>query len=217
MKLGKETLVLDLGCGEGVFSRVIPQVKRYTGIDIAKGLIEEAKEKNTKKECDFIVGDASGMISLDQQAYDYAVCILAIQNIENTVGLIRNVTHALKPGGSFFIVMNHPYFRIPKSTSWEIDEQREIQFRRVDKYLTPHAIPIDMTPGRNSDKKITTSFHFPLSYLAERLTKNGMVIGAIDEWISPKRSEGRYAFMENRARNEIPMFMCVEGRKLSIS
>jgi len=217
LKLDNQSTVLDIACGEGVFSRVIPKVKKYIGFDIANGLIAAAKDKNRLNNSEFFVQDASGAIALPQADFTHVVCVLALQNIENTVGVFKNASLLLKDGGTFAIVINHPYFRIPKSTSWGLDYERNIQYRRVDRYLSDHAVGIDMTPGSTDYKKMTTSFHRPLSYYVEKLSKSNFAVTGIEEWVSPKVSEGRYALMENRARNEIPLFMCIIARKLSVS
>jgi hypothetical protein len=41
----------------------------------------------------------------------------------------------------------------------------------------------------------------------------GFVIEEIEEWTSDKESEGRAGRMENRSRNEIPLFMAIGAIK----
>jgi SAM-dependent methyltransferase len=57
--LGKEVFegakVLDIGCGNGRLLSVLPQNIQYLGIDLCKGLIEEARRRYPERR--FIVGD----------------------------------------------------------------------------------------------------------------------------------------------------------------
>jgi hypothetical protein len=73
-------------------------------------------------------------------------------------------------------------------------------------------IPINMNPSdRNS--QITMSYHHPLSDYSKMLRDAGFAIDLIEEWTSDKESEGRVAKMENRSRNEIPLFMAIRAIK----
>jgi hypothetical protein len=35
------------------------------------------------------------------------------------------------------LLLTHPCFRVPRQSGWGWDEQRKLQYRRVDRYLTP--------------------------------------------------------------------------------
>ena len=55
----------------------------------------------------------------------------------------------------------HPCFRIPRQTHWGWDEQKRIQFRRVDLYGSESAIPI-LTPPFTQADSFTVTYHRPL-------------------------------------------------------
>jgi hypothetical protein len=46
------------------------------------------------------------------------------------------------------------------------------------------------------------------------LLENGLVIEKIEEWISPKKSTGKMAKIEDTARAEFPLFMALIIKKL---
>jgi hypothetical protein len=69
-----------------------------------------------------------------------------------------------------------------------------------------------MHPGQRNSS-ITWSFHNPLSFYANILKINNFAIEEIEEWSSDKISLGRTGRMENRARNEIPLFMAIKAFK----
>jgi ubiquinone/menaquinone biosynthesis C-methylase UbiE len=205
--------VLDLACGQGIFERQIEPTTEYVGVDIARSLIEEAKKKSQNQKHQFIVADASKTLSLAENHFDLVTIILALQNIRNFEGVIINAERHLKSGGKFLMVLNHPFFRIPRQTSWGFDEENKVQYRRVDRYMSELEIPIATNPGKFQNSETTWSFHTSLSKYSEVLFNNGFVIEKIEEWISDKKSTGSKAKMEDRARNEIPMFMTILASK----
>jgi hypothetical protein len=90
-------------------------------------------------------------------------------------------------------------------------------YRRIDSYMSEKTLEIDMTPGKRNvgNKKYTVSFHRPLQTYFKILSKSGFVVARLEEWISHKKSQmGPHAPEEDRMRKEIPMFMCLEARKM---
>ncbi len=201
--------LLDIACGQGVLARQLPPHVNYSGIDVSPTLIKSGKQASINKSHEFTVGDVSKPLSLSKQDYEYATIILALQNIENGEKVIENARRHLKSEGRLLIVLNHPCFRIPRQSSWEIDEDKKIQFRRIDRYLSSLKIPIQMHPGKGDQSPSTYSFHHPLSTYTEWLNNAGFRIIKIEEWSSDKVSSGKNAKMENRSREEIPLFMAI--------
>lgn len=200
--------LLDLACGDGVLARSLPKGVEYIGVDLATSLVEAAKRTNNSPKATFQVADISQPFNLAHQNFSHAAIILALQNVENVAGVFANAAKYLRPGGKFLIVLNHPYFRIPRFTGWGIDEQKKLQYRRIDRYITPQKIPINMTPGQEQTK-LTWSFHYPLATYSQLLAQQGFKIELIEEWLSDKQSQGKAAKMENLARSEFPMFMAL--------
>jgi ubiquinone/menaquinone biosynthesis C-methylase UbiE len=205
--------LLDLACGQGILSRSLPPYVQYTGVDAAHSLIAAAKKYTPQSGARFIQGDITEPLKLKPSSFTHAALILALQNLENPLGAFRNASRYLKSGCCFVIVINHPCFRIPRQSSWEIDEGKKIQYRRVDRYMSSMQIPIQTHPGKGKSSSQTLSFHYPLGQISSWLTESGFVIKHIDEWCSDKVSRGKTARMENRARDEIPLFMAIKALK----
>ena len=201
--------VLDLACGQGIFERQLDQNKEYVGIDISRSLINEASNKSINKRHQFLVSDVSKDLPLKKDDFDLVTIILALQNIKNINGVIKNASKHLKKGGKFLIILNHPIFRIPRQSAWGVDSQNKIQYRRIERDMSNLEIPISTNPGKFQKSEITWSFHNPLSKYSQLLFENGFLIEKIEEWVSEKKSTGPMAKMEDRARNEIPMFMAI--------
>lgn len=207
--------VLDVGCGQGVYARTLPHNVDYTGIDASKDLILEAKNITKNAKHVYYVADATKGLPVPAGSFDHSVCILAIQNMRDGESTISHIGSALKNGGDLVIVMNHPSFRIPRQSSWGKDEAQKLEYRRVNRYLTPLEIPINAHPGL-SDSPMTWTYHAPLEYYVKALKSAGMVITDIEEWTSDKVSVGKAAKGENRARAEFPLFMAIRAVKLSV-
>lgn len=203
--LNDATSVLDLGCGNGILTTILPKDCVYTGIDLSPSLIKAAK--NRKK--DFLIADITKPLQLEHK-YSHAVILLALQNLEHPEKALENCAKHLDYQGHLLIVLNHPCFRIPRQTSWGVDKEKKIQYRRIDRYMSSMQIPILAHPGKGEQSEKSLSFHFSLTTLSKQLFKKGFAIEEIEEWCSNKVSEGGAAKMENRSREEIPLFMALK-------
>lgn len=211
----KNEVVLDNACGQGFFSRAIAETgAKVIGVDIAKELIDIA-QKNSSKEIAFHTSPSDLLNFIPDASVDKAITILALQNIEKLNETLAETFRVLKKGGKFFIVLNHPAFRIPKKSSWQWDGENSKQYRRIDVYMSDIKERIEMNPGaKENNKEYTVSFHRPLQVYFKALNKAGFVVGRFEEWISHKESvKGARSDEENRIRKEIPMFAIIEAIK----
>jgi len=205
--------VLDVACGQGFFSRALESAgAMVTGVDIAPELIAIAK-KLGPQSITYLAAPAS-RIPLPEASFDSATCVLALQNIKDLSGALAQVSLLLKKGGSFVVIINHPSFRIPRHSAWGFDPDANIQFRRVDAYLSESSHPIQIHPG-SAPLVTTMSYHRPLQLYIKELAKHGFVLAGLEEWISHRTSEkGPRAEAEDRARKEFPLFLMLRGEKI---
>lgn len=201
--------LLDLACGQGVLSRQLPSQTSYVGVDLADSLIKAARQHNKNPKNQFILSDITKPLALPSSDFTHATIILALQNIEDPLKVFKNAAQHLVPGSKFLIVLNHPCFRIPRQSSWKVDPEQKIQYRRIDRYMSTMKIPIQTHPGKGAESTQTWSFHHPLSAYSKWLKEADFAIDLIEEWCSNKISEGKAAKMENRSREEIPLFMAI--------
>ncbi len=214
--------VADIACGQGYFSRAFAHNGAYTiAADISAELIEKAKShaiqgKKDDSKLEYHVAPSHSLGFLKDGSVDCAIIILALQNIEKLADTMLECSRIVKTGGRFVFVLNHPAFRIPKSSSWSWDEKEGTQYRRLDAYMSDAQIKVDMTPGEAvaAKKRFTVSFHRPLQSYFKALNKAGFAVTRFEEWISHKKSQnGPRGAEEDRIRKEIPMFVCIEARK----
>ncbi len=207
--------VLEVGCGDGFFSREIAKSGAHvTGSDIAAEMVARAKELSPK-DIGFQTAPAEDLAFAKPASFDAVLYAFSIQNIEKLAKAFEEAKRVLKAGGSIYIVMNHPVLRIPKRSSWGFDQRASVQYRRLDAYISESGEKIDMDPGKTEGKRYTYSFHRPLQVYFKALAKNGFAVDAMEEWISHKKSEpGPRAAAEDTARKEFPMFMMLRARKM---
>jgi ubiquinone/menaquinone biosynthesis C-methylase UbiE len=201
--------ILDLGCGQGVFSKILAEKGALvTGVDSSRKLIDIAMKRGDKN-IEYIVSDATKLSGINSAIFDSVVSILALSNMDPLADVIKQASRVLKPAGRFLFIINHPCFRIPRQSGWGFDEKRKLQYRRVDRYMTPLKIPIQMHPGA-APGVVTWTFHRPLSEYSRALRDNGFVIDKLEEWVSHRKSgPGKLARSENQSRDEIPMFLAL--------
>ncbi len=207
--------VLDLGCGQGVLARALPKNTEYVGIDISPRLIHAAQAK-TQGKMRFEVQDLTQPFQLSKNDFDAATLILTLQDMENAAVVFKNAAGHLKEKGVLLVVLNHPCFRIPRQSAWMIDEATKMQTRKINRYLSPLQIPIQTTPGKQELSESVTHHHQSLSSYSSSLQDAGLMIERMEEWISDRESTGRAAKMENRARQEFPLFLCLICRKITL-
>lgn len=212
LQLKPESTLVDLGCGQGILAKNIPQITSYLGLDIAKSLIQFARQTKLPTAYSFQVTDVTRPIASAKPVFSHAAILLALQNMERAEIALQNASAYLKTGGKLVIVLNHPAFRIPRQSGWGVDEKTQQQYRWMNRYASPLKIPINMSPGRGS-AHLTWSFHHSLQDYTQMLRTAGFAITNLEEWVSDKESEGKIARRENRSRSEFPLFLTIVAEK----
>lgn len=208
--LGTFRSLLDLGCGQGVLARHLSEEIQYVGVDQSKELIGAAKKLS--KDRKFIVSDVTKSLTLEKRDFDFATFILCLQNIDDGQKAICTAHKHLRKGGKLLIVLNHPSFRIPRQSSWGVDEKLKLQYRKLNAYMSNKEIPIQTSPSKGAASKTTFSYHHPLSTYFKWF-EGKFSVTKLEEWCSDKVSTGAKAKMENRARAEFPLFLTLLAEK----
>jgi ubiquinone/menaquinone biosynthesis C-methylase UbiE len=208
--------IIDIACGQGVFCRELARqgAAAVLGVDASSRLIDAARRHGSAPGVRYAVGDARKLDPLADGAFDAAVCLMALQDIDDVPAVFAEMARALRPAGRAVVVMMHPCFRVPRQSTWGWDEQKKLQYRRIDAYATPNAIPIATHPGSEPGQH-TTFFHRPLADYINAMAAAGMAVTACEELLSHRVSEpGGRSRGENRARREFPLFLAMRAVKL---
>ena len=200
--------ILDVGAGQGVLAPYVTQAgARYTGVDASAKLVAAAKRRH-RQHGRFLVGDARGLPAtngLKAGAYDAAVFLLSIQDMDPLDEVFAGVDWAVRPTGTIVLLMTHPAFHQPRHSGWGFDEGRKLQYRRIDSYLSEMAVPMKSLAGGLP----TRSFHRPISAYVNGLSRIGFAVDAMLEIpdLPTEQRPGRSTRVTDRAQREIPLFL----------
>jgi len=211
-------VILDLGGGQGVLAPHLADAgAKVTVVDASPKLIAAAQRRHARLPgVRFVVADARRLPSvaaLEGGAFDGAVLLLSIQDMDPLEDVVRGLDWALAPHGRVVILMTHPAFRQPRHSGWGFDEDRQLTYRRIDGYLTPMAVPMKSLGGGEP----TRSFHRPISAYVNALGDVGFAVDAMLELpdLPPERRPGRAARGDARAQAEIPIFLALRALRIA--
>lgn len=178
--------VLDIACGNGVFTRRLAQLGALvTGVDFSPVFLEHARarktawdERITYKEVD--ATDESALLALGEGTFNAIVCNMAIMDMAEIGPLVRASRRLLAPGGRFVFSVQHPSFN---SNGVALVGERDGADRstfavKVSSYLT---IPPGLGTGMPGEPTPHWYFHRPLHELFGEFFAAGWVIDGLEE------------------------------------
>lgn len=103
-KYSKNSDILDIACGYGYGSEILGlDCKSYTGVDIKKELIENARIKYglNNKRVNFIEGDACTFAS--EKKYDLVVSLETIEHIQEYRKVVETLVKSVRSNGRLIV------------------------------------------------------------------------------------------------------------------
>jgi ubiquinone/menaquinone biosynthesis C-methylase UbiE len=205
LNLQQNEFLIDVGAGTGTLAPHALKIGcNYVGIELSPTFVRQAKRYHSAK-ARFLEGDARQLQTLfPQQTFDAAVFLLSLQDMESLDLVLENVSSLLKQGGRLVIFMVHPCFRVPRQSGWGFDEKRKLHYRRIDRYLSPLAVPMKSYKGST-----TRSYHRPLQDYVQGLVKAGLQLDAWEEIADARRKPNG----QKNPNEDIPLFLAVRAYK----
>jgi hypothetical protein len=126
--------------------------------------------------------------------------------------VFHSVDRILAARGRVVIVMTHPCFRVPRLSGWGWDKTHQLPFRRVDRYLSALAVPMEVVDGKR--RSVTVRFHRPLEQYVAALAQIDLLVDQLVEIPGHKEmGTGPHGRGEDFALREIPMFLGLRARR----
>jgi 2-polyprenyl-3-methyl-5-hydroxy-6-metoxy-1,4-benzoquinol methylase len=102
--------VLDAGCGEGYFSRVlVARGARVLGIDVSPRLLAIARAKDPDRTIDYRLADLSQPLPDLEGCFDLVGSHLVLNDVDNYRGFATTLASIARPGGRLALAFNNPY------------------------------------------------------------------------------------------------------------
>jgi ubiquinone/menaquinone biosynthesis C-methylase UbiE len=192
--------VLDVACGNGVFSRRLAQLgARVVAFDFSEKFVELARARTVKagygEAVEYLVTDATDerqMLALGEGRFDAVVCNMALMDMLDIGPLMLALRRLLKPGGRFVFSVQHPAFNSNAIRLTLEEEDREGAL--VETYAIKVTDYLNVPPGKGAgmpgEPVPHPYFHRPLSELFEACFGAGFVIDGLEEPSFPEPEGG---------------------------
>jgi SAM-dependent methyltransferase len=190
--------VLDCGCGEGRFSRMMVRrgAEYVLGLDSCEPMIEAARELESGVD-EYRVADVQEMAFLDDGTFDLAISYLNQCDLPDFAANTREVFRVLKPGGRFVIANLHPMRSA--TGGWHKDETGRKLHAVLDNYFDEGERHWQMW-GED-----LTNFHRSLSTYLDGFLDAGFVITRVVEPTVAQSDLQQYPELEDELR--VPNFI----------
>ena len=189
-------LTLDVGCGEGRVTRDLRELgHRVVGIDQSETMIAAAREADPEGE--YVIADAAALPFEDGSA-DLAISFMALMDMDDMVGAVRELGRVLEPGGVLIAAVVHPINSAGEFVPREgVDDAPFV----IESYLGQRRYEDRLE--RDGLEMTFHSLHFTLDDYSRALQGGGFLVRRVRELYDA----------ENPRWSRVPLFLRLEAMK----
>jgi SAM-dependent methyltransferase len=215
----RDLRVLEIACGNGYLARrfAADGARAVVGVDASAPTIAlaRAREAADPRGVRFDVHDAAHLDDLPTAGFDLVVANMALMDIADARGAVREVGRVLDPAGRFVFSLCHPCFDTDDRSMWVVERAQtpnggfaDTIWRKVSGYReeTRRSIPWQVSA---TETVATDSYHRTLSTYSRYLREAGLAITRLEEPLPlPEALEGS---PQGRFMTAIPLHLVVEA------
>jgi 2-polyprenyl-3-methyl-5-hydroxy-6-metoxy-1,4-benzoquinol methylase len=192
--------VLDVACGNGVFSRRLAELgASVVATDFSEKFVELARARTERAgygdAVEYLVADATDeerMLALGEGRFDATVCNMALMDMPAIDPLMRVLCRLLKPEGRFVFSVQHPAFN--SNAVRLVLEEEDRDGTLVETHSVKVTGYIHVPPGKGAGMPGEPTphlyFHRSLSELFGACFRVGFVVDGVEEPCFLKPQEG---------------------------
>jgi SAM-dependent methyltransferase len=210
-----ELPVLDLGCGQGWFSRQLARRgARVIGVDLSPAMLAHARrhEKEEPLGIEYVELDAAQVHrSWAPASFELVTACMSIQDMSDPKEAIEGAARLLPIGGRLVFSVPHPFSEMAYR-EWERDEEGNKLSLKVDRYFDsgPGTLQWDMPRLRYSWE--TPRWRLSLSEWSTAVRGAGLVMAGLREPRPTAEQVARRPELEDCRR--LPYFLVIDGWKV---
>ena len=202
--------ILDLGCGEGRFSRMLAgRSASMVALDLVREMVMTARQRSATAAA-YVEASAEALPMRDA-SFDLVVSYITLVDLPDFRLAIAEAARVLQPGGHFvvanlgFITATPDSSRFPRITGWVRDETGARMYRPIDRYM-------DERPQIYEWAGIKIrNWHRPLSWYIQAYLDSGLILRDFIEPMPPDDSLRSDPSLEDWYR--VPEFTVMRWRK----
>jgi ubiquinone/menaquinone biosynthesis C-methylase UbiE len=211
--------VLDLGCGEGYFSRMVAQYAHSVlGIDLSDSMVDLAERQTASfQNVSFLRGDVCELQEyIEQESFDICVSNFVLNNIPSELDIQRffsSIFFVLRRRGKFCVSFPHPCFMLYNADNEYIHYDSDDSFDYfVDRNnLFRGYASLVNNEGIYNERVDFINFHHTLSDVLNSIFKAGLHVVEICE-PSPMDVLPKEIFNLSKIKN-VPYYLLIFGEK----
>jgi len=199
--------ILDLGCGQGYFSRLLAQRGAVvTGIDVSEKLLRFAKTREAKEPLGirYYHNNADSLVAVPSASQDSIVANMVFHGVDTIDTVFQECARVVKNNGKFIFSLPHPLVEIAERKKDKQGYYVVLRNYRKSKEI-PHSLYED---------KGYKQWYRPIGFYINLLTKNNFLLSAMEE-IYTKHRKGKAIKEEAmlQHKQEFPSFLVIAAVK----
>jgi 2-polyprenyl-3-methyl-5-hydroxy-6-metoxy-1,4-benzoquinol methylase len=176
--------VLDLGCGQGWFSRQLARHgARVVGVDFSAAQLANARRHEAAHPLGIAYRQLDAALIGEQwppKSFDLVTACMALHDSPDTGGILAAARQVLMPAGCIVFSIVHPVAAAPVH-EWVCDDEGQKQGLRIDRYFDSGPYVIEWNMARLTTHWARPQWHRTLTEWSTLITEAGFAITQLEE------------------------------------